>query len=332
MSLLITPGQFQRRAELYHQISQLTSAGIGLLQALQIQQRSPPSKSFRKPLAELLDHLKDGSTFAGALEHVSGWLPRFDVALLQAGEMSGRLSECFRLLADYYQERASLIRQLISDTAYPLFLLHFAIFILPFPQLFLTGELAPYLLKTFGVLTPLYLASFVTIYAAQAQRAEGWRSFVESILSPLPIIGRARRNLALARLSTALEALITAGVSIFEAWDLAAAASGSPALERTVTCWRPELESGRTPGELVNESRQFPETFSHLYNTGEITGQLDDALRRLHVYYQEEGTRQLRALATWSPRVIYLVVALFIAYKVVSFYAGYFGQATFQGL
>jgi hypothetical protein len=49
-------------------------------------------------------------------------------------------------------------------------------------------------------------------------------------------------------------------------------------------------------------------------------------LRRLHNYYQEEGSRKLHAVAQWSPRVVYFAVALMIAYRVVHFWVGYFKQ------
>ena len=53
MALIVTPGQFSQRAELYHQLAQLTSAGIGLVPALGQVQRHPPARSFREPLARV---------------------------------------------------------------------------------------------------------------------------------------------------------------------------------------------------------------------------------------------------------------------------------------
>jgi type II secretory pathway component PulF len=76
----------------------------------------------------------------------------------------------------------------------------------------------------------------------------------------------------------------------------------------------------------VSGSARFPELFAHQYATGEVSGKLDETLHRLHAYYQEEGTRKLRAFTQWTPRAIYLGVAVLIAYKVIGFYAGYFQQ------
>ena len=229
MPLIVTPRQFTQRAEFYHQLAQCTSAGIGVIQALQQIKASPPARSFQEPLQRLLDELAKGATLAESLQQL-GWLPAFDVALVEAGERSGRLDACFRLLADYYNDRATIARQVIADLIYPVGLFHLAIFIFPFAQFFLSGNLLAYVAKTFGVLIPIYILAGLAIYATQGKHGEKWRARIESLLRRIPILGTARHYLALSRLAAALEALTSAGVNIFAAWDLAAAASGSPAL------------------------------------------------------------------------------------------------------
>jgi type IV pilus assembly protein PilC len=322
--ITFTPGQLARRADYYHQLAQLTAAGLGVIGALQQLERHPPAASFRQPLHQLLAGIHQGLTFSEALATLGNWTPEFDLALIHAGEHSGRLDQCFRLLADYYSERAALARQLLMELAYPAFLFHFAVFILPFAEFFTSGDLNRYLLKTFGVLLPVYGLGAALVIASQSRHAEGWRALVEAVLHPVPVLGKARRELALSRLAAALEALISAGVTVIEAWQLAAAASGSPALKRQTASWKPLLRDGHTPGELVTATRFFPSLFSGQYASAELSGALDETLHRLARYYREEGTRKLRAVAQWTPRFIYLVVALMIAYKVINFYLGYF--------
>ena len=325
MSLIITPRQFTQRAELYHQLNQFTSAGIPIVRALEQIKRSPPAAAYGEPLQRLLDGLARGATLTESLQALD-WLPEFDLALIGAGEKSGRLDACFRLLADYYNDRARIARQVIADLIYPIGLLHMAIFIFPFAQFFASGNLFVYLGKTFGLLIPLYTVGALLIYATQSRHGEDWRARIESLLRPIPILGTARHYLALSRLAAALEALISAGVNIFEAWDLAANASGSPALRRTIAAWKPRLVAGQMPSEAVRACPLFPETFANLYASGEISGKLDESLCNLNRFYNEDGTRKLHAFAQWTPRLVYLLVALMIAYKVIQFYLGYFNQ------
>ncbi len=331
MVLIITPGQLNQRGEFYHQLGQMTAAGIGLPAALEELERHPPARSYLQPIRQLRTHLAEGYTFTEAIANLGSWLPAFDAALLHAGETSGRLDACFRLLADYYTDRARIARQMISDLMYPAFLLHFAIFILPFAKFFQSGNWIVYLSQTLGVLLPMYGVGLLVVYAAQSRHGLRWRSWVETALRPVPILGTARRYLALARLSASLEALLNAGVSIIQAWELAAAASGSPALRRTVLAWRPLVDAGQTPAETVRTSGEFPHMFVSQYATGELSGQLDQTLHLLHRFYQEEGSRKLHALAQWTPRAVYFCVMIMIAIRIVHFYADYFKQVSAAG-
>lgn len=324
MPLLVTPRQLSQRAELYQQLGSLMTAGVPLIQSIQMLQRAPPGRWMLLSLNRLMSFLDQGMTLTEALQQLGSWMPTFDVALIQAGEHSGRLDACFKLLAGYYRERAQLGRRVLADLGYPVFVLHAAVFIFPFPQFFMSGNLTAYLTQTLGLLAPLYLLVVLLLYAAQGSHSELWRAWIERVLDPLPWVGKARRELALARLAAALEALISAGLSITEGWELAAAASGSPALRRVVASWKPAWREGQTPAETLRDDPAFPELFANLYGTGEVSGQLDTTLARLHALYQEEASRKFHLLAEWLPRLLYLAVMLGIAYRIVAFYQGYF--------
>lgn len=332
MSLSVTPGHFVRRAELYLQLAQLTSAGIGIVPALEQVKRHPPSRTFREPLQCMLDEIARGRTFAQAAANAGDWLPEFDLALLRAGETTGRLDACFRDLADYYNERARLAKRLLGQLFYPVALIHFAAFvfliILPFAASGMNcdAHLVWLFIRAALILSPLYLGTAFLIFALQSRHGERWRATIEAVLHPIPILGNARQCLALARLATALEALISAGVNVVEAWEFAATASGSPALRKIVADWKPQLAHGRTPAELVSSAPRFPEMFANLYATGEVSGKLDESLGSLRRYYQEEGTRKLQFLANLMPKLVYFAVALIIAYNVIQFWTGYFKQ------
>src|SRR3954468_16992920 len=167
MALILSPRQLTQRAEYYYQLAQLTAAGVGLVNSLEMLSRNPPARSFREPLRQLVLHLGHGDTFSDALQRLGLWTPSFDIALIRAAEHSGRLDAVFKLLGNYYTDRARLLRQVITDLAYPVFVFHMAVFLFPFLDFFKTGALVPFLLRTFGVVIPIYAATFAMIYAAQ---------------------------------------------------------------------------------------------------------------------------------------------------------------------
>jgi type IV pilus assembly protein PilC len=331
MALIVLPDQFVRRAELFHQLGSLLSVGLPAMRALEQLAKNPPSRSFRIPLRRVLALIDQGETFTRAFQKSGTWLTNFDLALLEASERSGRIDAACRILAEYYRERARLAKQMISAMAYPVFVLGFALFIFPidrFTGLVLHGEVLPFLLQKGAIFGLIAGVPLVIISAVQGKRGERWRGLLDSLCRLVPFLGKARHQMALARLCTALEALITAGVSITEAWSLAAAASGSPRIVREVAMWQPQFDLGRTPAELVQEAPVFPEMFQSMYAGGEISGQQDDVLVRLQSHYAEEGSRNLQLVTEWTPRLAYLAIVIYIAFQIVGFYSNYFARVS----
>jgi type IV pilus assembly protein PilC len=338
--MIVTPGQLNRRAELYHQLGSTIAAGVPLIEALQMASTKSAVRSSRKTILDLIQHLQSGLTFSDSMLRVQGWMPEFDIALLSAGEQSGRLDGTFKLLATYYASRASIIRDTIAGLVVTAGTLH--VFLLIFPlRLFIScamgiinnhySQCVPFIIEKIVAFGLLYGVVGFLIFASQGNRGERWRAIIESITQMVPLLRTARKDLVLSRLAAALEALIGSGVSIVKSWKLAAAASGSPRLTRKISEWTSDLENGATPAELVSRTRYFPETFASLYSTAEVSGKLDDALGRLRNYYQDEGFRTLRLFTKIMNGTIYGLVALLVAYNVIEFYSNYFKQAVNPG-
>src|SRR6476661_2641756 len=114
MSLIVTPGQLNRRSELYYQLGSAIGAGVPLLEALQMASSNPTMGGSQKTLTQLSEHLQSGLSFSESMTLVQGWLPEFDIALLAAGEQSGRLDASFKLLSTYYATRATIIRDTLG--------------------------------------------------------------------------------------------------------------------------------------------------------------------------------------------------------------------------
>lgn len=334
--MIITPGQLNRRAELYHQLGSTISAGVPLIQALEMAVRNPAIGDMRKIIPQSITHLQSGMTFTDSMVRIHGWMPEFDVALLSVGEQSGRLDKSFKLLASYYATRAKIIRDAIGGSIVTIATFH--VFLLVFPLGLLIGVAKgimdnnyalcfPFIIEKLVVFGVLYALAFFFIYSSQGNRHHRWRALLEFFMHLVPILRVARKNLVLSRLSAALEALISGGASIVKSWQLAASASGSPALINSVSQWPPELERGATPAELVNRTPYFPEMFANLYTTGELSGKLDETLSRLQVYYQEEGFRTLSMFTKVLNGTVYGMVVVLVAYNVIHFYVGYFNGA-----
>ena len=324
--MIVTPKQLERQADFYHQLGTLIEAGLSLIQSLESFNRTKRSRVFRQPITRLIDSLEGGATFAESAAAIKGWLPAFDLALVDSGERSGRLDVCFQVLADFYRQRAQAVREVINQMIYPLLVVHMGILLGPFPALFLTGEFLPYLKQVGSILVPLYLLIGAVAYLAQGRHGRGIQSILEKLFGMVPLLGAARKSLALSRFCLALESLLAAGTNMPKAWSLSAAASGSPRIQREVGPFIPQMDGGRTPGELLEDSRWFPDAFVSLYATGETGGRLDENLKRMRLHYQEEGFQKLRQFSAWLPKLIYFGILIYFAYTILSFYSNYYNS------
>jgi type II secretory pathway component PulF len=348
---MVTPGKLNRRAEFFEQLASMIAAGVGLPKAMEMAGRNRSIGVPRRVVQELTHHLQEGHTFTDAMQLVSGqksginvslkpnrdcWLSDFDVALLSAGEESGRLDTSFKTLARYYRARAKIIRDAIGGSIVTILTLH--VFLLVFPigllQQFVLGlinnhyqDCLPFLWEKAAAYGLVYGVVWFLSFSSQGHRGESWRTMVERIFNLVPGLRLAVKYLAVARLSMALDALLSAGVPVIRSWELAATSCGSPLLRREISQWLPRVEAGTTPGEMVAQISYFPEMFTQLYQTGEISGRMDETLQRLHTYFEEEGFNKLRMFCRVLGYALYFGMAAIAGLFVIRFWTNYFAQA-----
>ncbi|MDR3457369.1 MAG: type II secretion system F family protein [Verrucomicrobiae bacterium] len=332
---MVTPGQLDRRAQLYEQLAASIAAGVPLIQALQMASRNRTLRGSQKTILALIGLLNEGHTFADSMKKVSSWMSEFDIALLSVGEESGRLDVAFRQLARYYSARARLIRDTIKGCLVTIATLHVFLLVFPLSVLILLvrgivdGEYLkclPFFFEKFKAFGTIYGTVFLFAFLCEGKRGEGWRALLENIFRFVPLLGTALNYLAIARLAAALDALSSAGVPTVRTWEMSAEACGSPRLKREILKWAPQLETGVTPAEMVSQIPYFPEMFTNLYQTAELSGKHDETLQRLHVYFEEEGIRMMQWFTRVVTMIFYGAMAVLAGYFIISFWMNYYNN------
>jgi hypothetical protein len=227
------------------------------------------------------------------------------------------------------RERARLARQIIIGLLYPAFLFHFAFLIMPVGQLVdlvKTGDIAAFVVRKLPC-SSSHLPRPPRHPVGRAGNPRTRLAFApRNAFGLVPLFGKARRSLALARLSLALDALLNAGVAATRAWPLAGAASGSPALEREMSRWIPLLADGTPAGDLVQRSSRFPPHFSTSTPPPKCPAAVDDALPRLTGTTRTKDLRLTKIAAGVLTGLVYFGILLVVAWQIVSFWLGYYGQ------
>ena len=84
------------------------------------------------------------------------------------------------------------------------------------------------------------------------------------------------------------------------------------------------IKDGRLASEGFVEKGGFPPELKQQYRIGEQTGSLDVNFERLAEMYSSAAKKRLLLATLVYPQVLFLVIVVFVAIKVISFYKGYF--------
>lgn len=314
----------QQKEQFFHELSGGLVSGSTFREIMErgCKRRSGSRRAVSRALLDSSE-VSDG-TATGAFMLVPEVFDDLDLSMVRAGESAGKLDEVSRTLSDYYRSLNRARQAVIGQLIYPLFLLHFGIFVLAAPSAVTDGpdawfkEVGITLGIAYLVLGGLGLVSWWV--AARLDKSP----FLERVVRLVPGIGGLRKALIASRFSMVLAMLVRAGLGAVNGFQQAGVASGSALYLIGAERVAESVRSGESLEEAVNDAGCFPEGIRDAVTTAESSGRLDAELTRVAAVYQEAFTTKLDSLAVWIPRLIYLAVILLIAVKIIGVAQGYF--------
>lgn len=315
----------------FRQLSTMLSAGLGAAQAMDVLAQQTRNPKLKMIVSETRDHIVAGRPMTAGFQRYPEVFSPLMVSMVRMGEEGGLVAEQTRMLADYIQRDIELRNIIRRETAYPKMVLGASVVIITATNILLQslkpgaqGINSP--LTTFGVLIvviPLCIAGFIGVKLAK-QRPEimsTWHSFTAS----LPWIGGMVRGFAMARFGRAFGALYAAGIPSPKAFRLAADACGNEALRFQMQSAADDIENGMSMSEAFIRTRAFNPLVIDMVRTGEMTGNIDLMLNKMAEYYEDEGSVQARQSAMILGVVVFLAVATYVGFVIISFYTGMYG-------
>ena len=298
----------------YPRLATALDAGLGLQSCLATMP-GPPAPA----RAALATRLQAGEGLAEALEREARWLPSVDRQVIVCGAQAGRLPEALRRLAQRHEARVRAGTGIALAVLYPVALIHLGALAFPIQKLVDGSGLAAYGEALAWVLVPLWACGAAVAIAYRA----GFRPLFE-LLNVMAVLGGFRRARALADLAFVLEALVVAGVRIDIAWLQAGIATGDRRLEPVAMSAAESVQRGEPVSPILAARREIPSLFAEYYRTGETSGRLDDSLRAIQNHFSDTAATKLKIVGMVYPALIFMAVAVWVAAKIVLFYAGHF--------
>jgi type II secretory pathway component PulF len=323
------------RSELFDSLATMLASGIPLLEAFDALLASGRNRSraFRGMLLDMREELRGGQSLAEAMRAHRGWFEATEVAIVEAGQHSGRLAEVMQSLANRNEHADELGHKLTGALAYPVLVaivgLGVTVFLsvktLPDLTAILTqsGIPIPGLTQKVMWLGQLIAQHWLTIacvlFLAPLLATLARRSIVRwSSKIDWPWLGRERirglgvlRSMAVGQFASQLGELIRSGVPMVDGLRVLAPTVRSSSLRTVLLDAADRLERGDDLPMALDDERWFDSEFRRLVEIGQASGELDAMLTRLGERYQRSAKRLIdRLAALLEPCVILALAAL----------------------
>ena len=299
------------RALIYNNLSLMLASGLPMLRSL-----TTAVSGMRGGLADAFKALAKGVSSGEGLAETMARYPKvfnqIDVLVVEAGDKSGNLPECLKLLSNWHAFCGRLKRIFVSGIMLPLMLIFLVAILDPAPALFLGRiNMIQYLFRVVGILV-LFFSPAAMIFAVVRLTPKGGflRRRLDGFTLTIPVLGKAVQQLALSRYCHVFYMLFKGGVPIVQCAKKASEHTGNAIITNMLAGG---AESALA-GSLVSEgfSGYLPQDFINRWQIGEKCGELDNVVGHLAKNSSETAEGIFTELGKWIPRLIYWLVCGFI--------------------
>jgi type IV pilus assembly protein PilC len=342
----ITPRQVNRKHLMHfsRQLAVFITAGIPIMDALEIITEETTDKLFKKALSGVITSLQAGDTFASAAAAHPEAFPRFYVGILQSAELTGHLDSVLDQLAEYIERDQEARRKVTSAMMYPgiIFVMSIATaiiltgWVLPKFRNFFDSLHAKLPLPTRVLLAIGHFASswwFVFFGAAMLLvlglgvmiRTKSGRAQLDRILLRIPLTGDLLRHAILERVCRILGSMVRAGVPLPDAMVVTAEATNNDVYRRGLSKIREEMLKGQGLAGPIGRSGLFPGAARQMFRVGEDTGTLDQQLDTAAAFYDRELDYRIKRFTSLIEPTVIVLMGLIVGFVAIALVSAMYG-------
>ena len=307
---------FWEREQLFHALAQLSRSGIALRQAFEILSRNA-DRRVQRCLRTLMASLQTSENLGEAFRRAG--FSESDVAVIQAGEASGRLGAVFLELAQFYAQLAQSRRTVIAKSIYPVLVLHLAAILLAIPPAILDGGWPVFLGQSLPILVGFYLCILLGAVLWRIVLSSLSRSpILAKTIIRIPVLGRFLLNWTMWKFTSVLSLYIAAGGSLLRAFETAGTVCENASLRASTSAALSRIKRGEGLSEAFRKQPDISEPLLRSIEIGECAGRLDEESRGAAEFFKGQTLASLDTFAHWSPRLLYVCVVLFTGWRIIT--------------
>lgn len=322
-------------AVLTRQFGTLLRAGVPMSEALTALVAQQENKRLRAIMATVREKVREGSSLADALKEHPQAFSELYVNMVRVGEASGTLDIVLGRLADFLESSVRLRSKITAAMIYPILMVFVAFIIVTIMMLFVIPKVTemfeemggdlPLVTKvlifishtfanTWFILLPLLVLA--VLWARRYVRTEKGRRFLDTHLLRLPIFGNVIRLVAVSRFARTLSTLLSSGVPVLTALDIAKTIVNNVVLAQAIEDAKAAVREGQSLAGPLQRSGQFPPMMVHMVAIGEQSGQLEEMLRNVADAYDAEVDNRVTTLTAVLEPVMIVAMGMMVTFLV----------------
>ncbi|MDH4274829.1 MAG: type II secretion system F family protein [Gammaproteobacteria bacterium] len=322
------------------QLATMVSAGVPLVQSLDIAGRGHEKTSMQELILGVKNDIQGGASLSEAMRKRPQYFDRLFTSLVHAGEQAGILESLLVKIASYKEKIESIKGKIKKALFYPTAVLIVALLISAALLIFVVPQFQS-LFSSFGADLPVptkivimasknlqewwwvYFAVIVGSWIALSRslkRSPATRDKIDRLMLKLPIIGDLLVKAIIARFSRTLATMFAAGVPLVEALSSVADATGNQLYCDAVLRIREEVATGQQLQAAMQHTGLFPNMVVQMVAVGEESGSLDHMLTKVADIFEEEVDDAVAGLSSLIEPMIMVILGVLIGGLVVAMY------------
>jgi type IV pilus assembly protein PilC len=319
----------------------MLAAGLPLARALTVLERQTKNQKLVSVIGGIAGDVRRGETLNGALQKFPNVFSRLFVAMMRAGEEAGDLPGSLTVVADQMDRMYALKKKVRGALIYPSIIV---IAIIGIGAIMMV-VVVPTLASTFKemnaqlpvstqiiiaisnflaqhTITAIFIVAAVVTAVSFAMRTKVGHRVMDWTFLRIPMIGQIVREVNAARTSRTLASLLASGVDVLTALDIVGEVIQNSYFKEVIVAAAASVRRGDALSLTFAHSEYlYPAFVSEMMAVGEETGQTNEMMKRLAIFYEEEVDRKTKDLSTVIEPILMLIIGGAVGFFAVSMIA-----------
>ncbi|GMU73859.1 MAG: fimbrial assembly protein PilC [Candidatus Campbellbacteria bacterium] len=319
-------------------LAAMVDAGLTVSRGVAIMEHQTTSRKFKDVLSQLGGEIQKGTAFSAGLAKFPNVFSTLFVAMVRAGEESGKLGDALRIIAEQMDRSFALKRRIRGALMYPSIILilmvviGIAMMIYVVPTLTATfKEMEVDLpvstqfiiavsdgLAAHPILYILGMVAFAAFVVWALRTKQGKRGF-EFLLMRMPVVREITRQANSARMSRTLSSLLSSGVDVVSAINITRDVLQNSYYKEVLVEAEAEIQKGSQISEVFQRHQSiYPPMVTEMVSVGEETGKLPEMFLQIATFFESEVDQKTKDLSTIIEPILMVIIGVAVGFFAVS--------------